>query len=86
LGGLHGAVIGLAFGAFVAVPWGTFAAHESPGFWLAAPLVFGFTLLGAWFAILISLSALEGAPEEHPVRAEDAPHVFGGHHGQPTPA
>lgn len=81
-----GALIGLAFGAFVAVPWGTFAASDSPGLWLAAPLVLAFTLLGAWFATVVSLGELDKAGAEHQVQAEDEHHVFSGHHGHPTPA
>ena len=80
-----GALIGLAFGAFVAVPWGPFVASGSPGLWLAAPLVVSFTLLGAWFATVVSLGALDEAAE-HQVHAEDEHHVFSDHHGHPTPA
>jgi hypothetical protein len=54
--------------------------------WLAAPLVLGFTLLGAWFATVVSLSAVDEADVEHQVHAEDKSHVFSGHHGHPTPA
>jgi hypothetical protein len=79
-----GALIGLALGAFAAVPWGTFVSSDSPGVWLAAPLVLAFTVLGAWFATVISFSALDEV--EHHVQAEDEHHVFDGHHGQPTPA
>jgi hypothetical protein len=79
-----GALIGLALGAFAAIPWGTFGASDSPGLWLAAPLVLAFTVLGAWFATVISFSALDEV--EHQVQAEDEHHVFDGHHGHPTPA
>jgi hypothetical protein len=81
-----GALIGLAFGAFVAVPWGSFVAPEGPGLWLAAPLVLAFTLLGAWFATVVSLGALDEAGIEHPARPEDKHPVLGGHQGHPTPA
>jgi hypothetical protein len=81
-----GALIGLAVGAFAAIPWGSFVASDSPGIWLAAPLVLGFTLLGAWFATVVSLSTLDRADVEHQVHAEDKHHVFSEHHGHPTPA
>jgi hypothetical protein len=81
-----GAAIGLAFGAFAAIPWGTFVAPESPGLWLAAPLVLCFTLLGAWFATVVSLGALDKALAERQVRAEEGDSLLSGHHGHPTPA
>lgn len=79
-----GAVIGLAFGAFTAMPWGTFVSPDSPGLWLAAPLVLAFVLIGAWFGTVVSLSAADNAASEHHVRPEDGHTVFGG--GHPTPA
>jgi hypothetical protein len=79
-------VIGLALGAFVAVPWGTFYAPDSPGLWLAAPLVLAFTLIGAWFGTVVSLSDVDRAAAEHNVPSEDEHHVLDGHHGHPTPA
>jgi hypothetical protein len=81
-----GAAIGLAFGAFTAMPWGTFVSPDSPGVWLAAPLVVAFTLIGAWFGTVVSLSDVDSASAKHHVPAEDEHQVFGGHHGQPTPA
>ena len=81
-----GAVLGLALGAFAAVPWGTFSASGGPGLWLAAPLVLGFTLIGAWFGTVVSLSAVDQASLERQAHVEDETHVFDGHHGQPTPA
>jgi hypothetical protein len=81
-----GALIGLALGAFVAVPWGAFVSPESPGLWLAAPLVLGFTLLGAWFATVVSLSAVDEAAVEHPAHAQDEHPFLDGHQGHPTPA
>ena len=81
-----GALIGLALGAFVAVPWGSFVSPDGPGLWLAAPLVLAFTLLGAWFATVVSLGALDEAGIEHPARREDKHPVLGGHQGHPTPA
>lgn len=79
-----GALLGLAVGAFAALPWGTFSASGSPGLWLAAPLLLGFTLIGAWFGTVVSLSAVDQAALEHP--AEDETHVFSGHQGHATPA
>ena len=81
-----GALVGLAVGAFAAVPWGTFSASGSPGLWLAAPLVLGFTLIGAWFGTVVSLSAVDQEASQHRAHAEGETPVFGGHHEHPTPA
>ena len=52
---LLGAVLGLAFGLFVTVPWGTFASPEAPGLRLALPASLGFAILGAWVAFVTGL-------------------------------
>ena len=81
-----GAVMGLAFGAFVALPWGTFVGPGSPGLWLAAPMVLAFVVIGAWFGTVVSLSDVDSAAAQHPIAGEDDAHVFDRHHGHPTPA
>jgi hypothetical protein len=78
-------LVGLAFGAFTALPWGTFAGADSPGVWLAAPLVLAFVLIGGWFGTVVSLSDADAAAE-HNVTAEEHEQVFGDHHGHATPA
>ncbi len=65
-----GALIGFALGCFVAVPWGTFLGDASPGWWLAAPLLASFTLIGAWFGTVISLDAVD-QDVRHDVDAPD---------------
>lgn len=81
-----GGLLGMAVGVFAAVPWGTFAGPESPGWWLAAPLVLGFTVMGAWVATVASLSALErAAPHHETAHHEEDLHSFGGH-AHTTPA
>jgi len=50
-----GAIVGLAFGLFVTVPWGTFATPEAPGMRLALPASLGFMILGAWVAFVTGL-------------------------------
>ena len=52
---LVGAVLGLAFGLFVTVPWGTFTSPEAPGLRLALPATVGFAILGAWVAFVTGL-------------------------------
>jgi hypothetical protein len=49
-------------------------------------LVLAFTLIGAWFGTVVSLSDVDRAAAEHNVPSEDEHHVLDGHHGHPTPA
>ena len=74
-----GALLGLALGAFVAVPWGTLVAPDGQGSWLACFMMLSLTLIGAWFAIVVSLSAVDEAASEHEVHPENEPHMFDGH-------
>jgi hypothetical protein len=81
-----GALVGLAVGAFAALPWGSFAGADSPGVWLAAPLMLAFVLIGGWFGTVVSLSDADSAAAEHNVSSEGHEQAFGDHHGHPTPA
>jgi hypothetical protein len=79
-----GALLGLAIGIFVAVPWGALAAPDNGGLWVAFFLVPTFTLMGGWFATVLSLSSLDEAASEHEVHTEEE-NLFHGH-GHPKPA
>ncbi len=50
-----GAIVGLAFGLFVTVPWGAFATPKAPGMRLALPASLAFMILGAWVAFVTGL-------------------------------